>query len=77
MQKGERMKRHFSNRGEALAEVTAARSVADRRASVRAAFTTQADRRAKSPRWFSLREEITSFPKGKQKRPNEDVEIVP
>jgi hypothetical protein len=70
------MKRHFSNRGEALSEVTAARGVADRRASLRAAFMTQADRREKSPYWFSQREKITRPRKKKQKRPNEDVKIA-
>lgn len=70
------MKRHFSNRGEALSEVTAARGVADRRAPVRAGFRTQADRREKSPHWFSQREEIRSPRKRKQKPPNEDVKIV-
>jgi hypothetical protein len=47
------MKRHFSNRGEALAEVTAGRGLADRKASVRAAFMNQVGRRARSPQWFS------------------------
>jgi hypothetical protein len=70
------MKRHFSNRGEALSEVTAARGVADRRASLRAAFMTQADRWERSPHWFSQREQTTSPRKRKQKRPNEDVRIV-
>jgi hypothetical protein len=70
------MKRHFSNRGEALSEVTAARGVANRHTSVRAAFMTQADRRERSPHWFSQREETTSPRKRKLKRPNEDVTIV-
>jgi hypothetical protein len=70
------MKRHFSNRGEALAEVTAARGVADRRASLRAAFMTQSDRRAKSPYWFLPGKKITRLPKRKQRHPNEDVKIV-
>jgi hypothetical protein len=51
--KGNCMKRHFSNRGEALAEVTAGRGLADRKTSVRTAFMTQAGRRAKSSPWFS------------------------
>jgi hypothetical protein len=73
---GGKMKRHFSNRGEALAEVTAARSAVDRRASVRAAFMTQADRRAKSPQWFSRREELPSSPKRRKTRLNEDVSVL-
>jgi hypothetical protein len=68
------MKRHFSNRGEALAEVTAARSVVDRRASVRAAFMTQAERRAKSPAWL-WRQEVPSATKRRKKRRTEDVSI--
>lgn len=69
------MKRHFSNRGEALAEVTAGRGRADRKASLRTAFMTQGDRRATPERWFSRPLEITNRPKGKQPRRNEDVTI--
>ena len=36
------MQRHFSNRGEALAEVTAARVLARRKAPVKSAFTARA-----------------------------------
>ena len=39
------MKRHFSNRGEALSEVTAARVLANRKGSIKTSFMTQADRR--------------------------------
>jgi len=37
------MKRHFSNRGEALPEVTAARVLAHRKGSVKTSFVTQVD----------------------------------
>lgn len=45
------MKRHFSNRGEAISEVTAARSLANRKTSVSTSFMTQAGRRINSPLW--------------------------
>ena len=48
------MKRHFSNRGEAISEMTAARALANRKASVRATFMTQSVRRTNLP-FLSLR----------------------
>ena len=69
------MKRHFSNPGEALAEVTATRGLTDRKTSVKAAFITQADRRAKSPPWFPQPLEIPNRPKRKPPKQNEDVTI--
>jgi len=69
------MKRHFSNRGEALPEVTAARVLANRKASVRTSFVTQADRRIGSPFWFSRRVEVTNPPRRRQPRPKEDATI--
>jgi hypothetical protein len=69
------MKRHFSNRGEALSEVTAARVLANRKASVRTSFMTQADRRASSQFWPSGRVEVTNPPKRRQPRRKEDFTI--
>jgi hypothetical protein len=45
------MQRHFSNRGEAISEVTAARFLAKRKASVRTSFMTQSERRINSLFW--------------------------
>ena len=45
------MKRHFSNRGEAISEVAAARFLAKRKVSLRASFMTQAERRINSQFW--------------------------
>ena len=50
------MQRHFSNRGEPLAEVTAARMLAGRRGS-KAGFTGQPGRRVIRQTWFSERVE--------------------
>lgn len=69
------MKRHFSNRGEALSEVTAARVLANRKVSVRTSFMTQADRRTGSPFWFSGQVEVPNPPKRRQPRRKEDVTI--
>ena len=67
------MQRHFSNRGEALAEVTAARMLVSRKRSPQSAFTTQACRRTKPELWFSQPVEATPRPKRKQPNPNVDV----
>jgi len=69
------MKRHFSNRGEALPEVTAARVLADRKAWVRTSFTTQAGRRTGSPFWSSRQVAVTNPPRTRQPRPKEEVTI--
>jgi hypothetical protein len=47
------MQRHFSNRGEALAEVTAARMVARRRGVGKNAFIAQSQRGGPRAEWFS------------------------
>lgn len=69
------MKRHFSNRGEALSEVTAARVLASRKASIKTSSMTQADRRTGSPFWSSPRVEVTHSPKKRQPRRKEDLTI--
>ncbi len=69
------MKRHFSNRGEALSEVTAARALANRKASIKTSFTTPADRRTGSPFWSSGRVEVMNSPKKREPRRKEDVTI--
>ena len=70
------MKRHFSNRGEALSEVTATRVLASRKGSVKASFMTQADRRTNAPFWSLKRVEIRNSPRKKQPRRNEDDTIL-
>jgi len=69
------MKRHFSNRGEALPEVTAARVLANRQGSVKTSFMTRADRQTGSPFWSSQRKEVTSPPQRRQPRRKQDVTI--
>ena len=46
------MQRHFSNRGEALAEVTAARMLARRKQPAESAFPLQGRRQAEPAQWF-------------------------
>ena len=55
------MQRHFSNRGEALAEVTAARMLAKRRTG-KQGFITQPDRGLTRQKWFSERLEKLRTP---------------
>lgn len=69
------MKRHFSNRGEALSEVTAVRVLASRKASIKTSFMTRADRETGSPFWSSGRVEATNSPKKRRLRRKEDVTI--
>ncbi len=70
------MQRHFSTRGEALSELTAARHARDQRASRNAAFNPQADRRMKSALWFSHPEQAANVAKTKAKEVKKDVSPV-
>ncbi len=65
------MKRHFSNRGEALAEATAMQGLARRKTSVKAAFMTQAARRTKSQPWPSESQERATTAKSNALRPSD------
>jgi len=67
------MQRHFSNRGEALAEVTATRMLVGRKGAARSEFTTQG-RRAKPEGWFSQSAETTFRPR---KKPSRNANITP
>ncbi len=69
------MKRHFSARGEPLAEVTAARGLADRKASLKSAFMSQADRRTRTAPWFSQPLEVSNRPKRKHATPEVRLEF--
>jgi hypothetical protein len=71
------MKRHFSNRGEALAEVTAARSLASRKGSIRRSFMIQADRRIGLSIWLRPPKETAAPPKRKQKPSLEKITPAP
>jgi len=71
------MKRHFSNRGEALAEVAAARSLTERKTSSKTIFRTKVDRRAKSQSWFPQSVEVLNRFKANQPRRNDDISPFP
>jgi len=60
------MKRHFSNRGEAISEVTAVRALASRKTAVRASFMTQSERRTKPSFWSFQQVEVRNRPGKKQ-----------
>lgn len=68
------MKRHFSNRGEAISEVTAARVLVSRKIAVTASFITKADR-TKPPFWSSQQVGIRNRP-GKQPKRNDDNRML-
>jgi len=70
------MQRHFSNRGEAVAEVTAARMLARRKARVKLTFGTRTGRQVTPEQWFSRRVQTTARPKRKPPARNGDVTIV-
>jgi len=70
------MKRHFSNRGEAISEVTAARVLASRKASVKASFIPQGERRANLPHWSLQGVEVGNHPRKKQTKRNEGDTIM-
>jgi len=71
------MKRHFSNRGEAISEVTAARVLVARKTAVRTSFMTQAERRTNPPFWASQKVEVGNRPRKKQpKRSHNDMILL-
>lgn len=67
------MQRHFSNRGEALAEVTAARMLARRKPPAESASTTRGARQTKPEQWFTKQAEMTQRPKTRKPKHDEDV----
>lgn len=67
------MQRHFSNRGDALPEVTAARMLAGRGRFAHSARTGQGGRQAKSEQWFTKATATTKQPKARQLKHDEDV----
>ena len=70
------MKRHFSNRGEALSEVTAARALATRRIAVKTSFMTQEERRTNRPFWSLERVAAKNRPGKKQPKGNDHHTIL-
>lgn len=64
------MKRHFSNRGEAISEVTTARVLASRRTAIRTSFMTQAEGRTNPPFWSLQRVAAKNRPRKKQPKGN-------
>jgi hypothetical protein len=70
------MKRHFSNRGEAISEVTAARVLASRKASIKASFMSQGDRRTNLPFWSLQGVDVGNHPRKKQTKRSEDDTIM-
>jgi hypothetical protein len=71
--KEDAMHRHFSNRGEALAEATAAKMLAGRKHSAESSSITQDGRRAITQQWFSQPADAAHRPKikqGKKRRRN-------
>lgn len=70
------MKRHFSNRGEATSEVTAACVLASRKGSVKASFMPRGERRTNLPFWTLQRVKVGNHPRKKQTRRDEDDTIM-
>jgi len=68
------MQRPFSNRGQALAEVTAARMLARQKRLAGSALAAQSGRKAKAEPW-SKPAEITQRPKTKP--PKHDADVTP
>lgn len=71
------MQRHFSSRGEALPEVTAARMLARRKQSAETASATQIGRQNKTEQWFTKSSHTVRQPKLKAAKPNQDVAPLP
>ena len=69
------MQRHFSNRGEALSEVTAARMLA-RHNPARSASTVQAGRARKTERWFNKTETVPVSKAKHTKREKGDIPLL-
>jgi hypothetical protein len=65
------MKRPFSNRGEAISEVTAARVLVSRKTAVKASFMTQVERRTNPPFWPLQKVEVGNRPRKKQPKPSQ------
>ena len=70
------MKRHFSNRGEAISEVTAARALASRKTSAKSSPMTQAERRTNPLFWSLQRVEARNGPRKEHPKRNEDDRIL-
>ena len=69
------MQRHFSNRGEALSEVIAARTLA-RHNPAQSASTVQAGRASKTERWFKTKETVPVSKAKHTKREKGDLPLL-
>jgi len=69
------MQRHFSNRGEALAEVTAARVLARRTQLAKSTCITKSGRQGTTEQWFARPVETNHRPE--RKRPNRSGDVTP
>ena len=67
------MQRHFSNRGEPRAEVTAAKMLAGRKPSTQSQFIARIGRQTKPEQWFTKPTEISHPPKRRQPKREEDI----
>ncbi len=67
------MQRHFSNRGEALPEVTAAKMLARRNQASETKSAAQLGRHNKAEQWFTKPALTVQRPKLKQAKPNPSV----
>lgn len=70
------MQRHFSNRGEAPAEVTAARVLASRKGPGKSALVSSASRRVTSKQWFAKSVEEIRRPRKTRPKRNGDGTTV-
>lgn len=70
------MKRHFSNRGEAISEVTAARALASRKTSVKSLPMTQAERRTNPLFWSLQRVEVRNRPRKEHPKRDEGDTVL-
>jgi hypothetical protein len=71
------MQRHFSNRGEALAESTAARMLAGRKQSAKSVSIAPGDQRIRTGRWFAEPADTAHRVKGKQPNRYAGVTTLP
>jgi hypothetical protein len=71
------MQRHFSNRGEPRAEVTAAKMLASRKPSTQPQSIARIGRQPKPEQWFTKPTEINLSSKRKQPKRHDDMSPLP
>jgi hypothetical protein len=75
MSKGGKMQRHFSNRGERLAEDVAAKMLVHHKPSAKSALINQARRLGASGNWFPQPVEVPRPPRKKQRKYTDEILI--